>query len=48
MSVIIKFFTLSIATLIVILDVALFVLCKEDTFNKTGLKVFYLKTTFYR
>lgn len=47
MSVIIKFFTLSIATLIVIFDVALFVLCKEDTFNKTGLKVFLLEDYFF-
>jgi len=47
MSIWLKFLILSIATVIVIFDFAVFVVCRKDTFNKTGLKVFLLEDYFY-
>lgn len=47
MNIWIKFLLLGFATLFVIFDAVLFVICKNDTFNKTNLKVFFLEDYFF-
>ena len=47
MSIVLKFGLLIVATVIVIFDVYLFVVCRKETYRKTGLKIFLLEEYFF-